>query len=91
VSANISLRLSIHQVNGIYFGDNGELYIGVGSNTNGGLPGALSASLIMTENYFSAAVLVAHLGVPGFNGFITYDGQNNANPVGGFGEYRPKQ
>jgi hypothetical protein len=57
----------------------------VGSNTNGGIPGELSRSLLMSENYFSAAVLVANLGKPAFNGFITYNSANNGNPVGGFG------
>lgn len=28
-----------HGVNGLEFGDNGELYLQIGSNTNGGLPG----------------------------------------------------
>jgi glucose/arabinose dehydrogenase len=66
-------------------GDNGELYISVGSNTNGGLPGPLSASQLMIENYFSAAILIANLGQPGFNGFITYDKPNDGNPINGFG------
>jgi Glucose / Sorbosone dehydrogenase/IPT/TIG domain len=66
-------------------GDNGELYISVGSNTNGGLPGPLSASQLMIENYFSAAILIANLGQPGFNGFITYDKPNDGNPITGFG------
>jgi glucose/arabinose dehydrogenase len=72
-------------VNGIFFGNSGELYINVGSNTNGGIPGELSRNLLMSENYFSAAILVANLGKPTFNGFITYNAANNGNPVSGFG------
>jgi Glucose / Sorbosone dehydrogenase/IPT/TIG domain len=72
-------------VNGIYFGNDGELYINVGSNTNGGIPGELSRNLLMSENYFSAAILVANMGRPTFNGFITYDAKNNGNPVNGTG------
>ena len=75
----------MQQVNGIYFGDNGELYITVGSNTNGGIPGELSRDLLVSENYFSAAILVANMGRPNFNGFITYDAKNNGNPVNGTG------
>lgn len=74
------------QVNGIYFGNNGELYINVGSNTNGGIPGELSRNLLMSENYFSAAILVANMGRPSFNGFITYDAKNDGNPVSGVGQ-----
>jgi Glucose / Sorbosone dehydrogenase/IPT/TIG domain len=39
----------------------------------------------MTENYFSGAVLVAHVGKPNFNGFIKYDSRNNGTPISGFG------
>ena len=70
-------------MNGIYFGNDGELYIDVGSNTNGGIPGELSRDLLMSENYFSAAILVANMGRPTFNGFITYNAKNNGNPVNG--------
>jgi glucose/arabinose dehydrogenase len=33
-----------HGINAIEFGDEGELYINVGSNTNGGIPGQLTGS-----------------------------------------------
>jgi hypothetical protein len=72
-------------VNAVYFGNNGELYITVGSNTNGGIPGELSGDKLLKDNYFSAAVLVANLGEPNFNGFITYDARDNGNPITGFG------
>jgi IPT/TIG domain/Glucose / Sorbosone dehydrogenase len=39
----------------------------------------------MTDNYFSSAILVANLGSPSFNGFITYDAVNDGTPITGFG------
>jgi IPT/TIG domain/Glucose / Sorbosone dehydrogenase len=72
-------------VNGIYFGNNGELYIAIGGNTNAGIAGELSRNLLMRENYFSSAILVANLGSPSFNGFITYDAVNDGTPITGFG------
>ena len=39
----------------------------------------------MTENYFSGAVLVAHIGKANFNGFIKYDKTNDGTPISGFG------
>lgn len=39
----------------------------------------------MRENYFSAAVLVANLGQPSFNGFISYSNPIDGDPVSGFG------
>jgi IPT/TIG domain/Glucose / Sorbosone dehydrogenase len=66
-------------------GDNAELYIPVGSNTNAGFPGGIMGSGTQLENYFSAAILVANLGRPAFNGFITYDAPDNGNPISGFG------
>jgi IPT/TIG domain/Glucose / Sorbosone dehydrogenase len=66
-------------------GDNGELYVPVGSNTNAGIPGGLMGSGRQLENYFSAAVLIANMGKAAFNGFITYDAPDNGNPIAGFG------
>ena len=61
-----------HGVNGLEFGDNGELYIQVGGTTNAGVPGALSSSGLQDESLFSAATVVAYLSRPNFKGFITY-------------------
>jgi len=72
-------------VNGIYFGNNGEIYVQVGSNTNGGLPGSTSQSQLQKENYFSAATLIVNYGAEGFNGDITYDADEDGNPITGFG------
>ena len=57
----------------------------MGSNTNGGIPGELTRNLLMRENYFSAAILVANVKKPNFNGFITYSAPNDGNPITGFG------
>jgi hypothetical protein len=66
-------------------GFTGELYICVGSNTNGGIPGELSRSLIMKDNFFSSAILVANLGKPNFNGVITYNAPIDGDPITGYG------
>lgn len=39
----------------------------------------------MNENIFSAAALVAHLGRPGFDGFITYSKDDDGDVVTGGG------
>ena len=72
-------------VNQITFGNRGELYINIGSNTNGGVPGRLSGSGIMKENYFSAATNVANLAHPMFDGFIEYDALDDGSPVNATG------
>jgi glucose/arabinose dehydrogenase len=61
------------------------LYIQIGSNTNGGVPGPLSGSQIQLENYYSAATIVAYLADPLFDGTITYDAPDNGTPNGGHG------
>jgi hypothetical protein len=68
-------------VNQIEFGNKGELYINVGSNTNGGLPGKLSGSGQLKENYFSAATLVADLSSATFDGYIDYDALDDGSPI----------
>jgi glucose/arabinose dehydrogenase len=80
----LTLHLSAG-LNGIVFGDSRELYIPIGSNTNGGVPGRISSSQLQKENYYSAAVLVAYIHKPGFNGTITYDSDDDGTPVGGSG------
>jgi len=74
-----------HGLNAIEFGDNGELYIQIGGNTNGGIPGQLTGKQIQKENYYSAATLVAYLADPQFDGTITYDAPDNGSPNGGNG------
>ena len=74
-----------HAVNGIEFGDEGQLYIQVGGNTNAGVIGALSASHIQKDNVLSSATLVAYLSDPNFDGVITYDADDDGNMKSGFG------
>lgn len=72
-------------LNGLTFGDNGEMYIQVGSNTNGGLAGPLSGSQLQKENYFSSSTVVAELSDPLFDGIISYDKDDDGKPVSGRG------
>ena len=69
-----------HGINGIIFGNDGELYIQVGGNTNAGVPGPMSSRSQLGEGYFSAATLVAYLNRPNFSGFIEYDGNGYPKP-----------
>jgi IPT/TIG domain/Glucose / Sorbosone dehydrogenase len=70
-----------HGLNGITFGDNGELYFTSGSHTNGGIPGKLSSSGILKENFLSAAVSVAYLSHPDFNGTIRWSSPDDGNMI----------
>lgn len=72
-------------LNGLEFSDARELYFTIGGNTNGGLPGKISGSLLQKENYYSAATLVAAIHEPGFDGTITYDAFDDGKPNGGSG------
>jgi glucose/arabinose dehydrogenase len=84
-----------HGINGLEFGDEGELYIQVGSNTNGGVPGRLTTTQKQKDQVFSAATLVAYLSKPNFRGVLTYtaDDDGDANPsdveVFAFGNRNP--
>lgn len=71
-----------HGVNGLEFGDKGELYIQVGANTNAGIPGNLSSSGLQEDGVFSGATLVAHLNRTGYDGNVTYN--ENGDQVTGF-------
>jgi glucose/arabinose dehydrogenase len=74
-----------HAVNGLEFGDEGQLYIQVGGNTNAGVVGSLSASHVQKDNVLSSATLVAYLSDPNFDGVITYDANDDGNMKSGFG------
>jgi glucose/arabinose dehydrogenase len=81
-----------HGIMAIEFGDYGELYIGSGSNTNGGIPGPLTSKSLQKDTVLNSAILVAHVHQPGFNGTITYDADDDGNQVGALGfveEYAP--
>ena len=69
-----------HAVNGMEFGDHGELYFQVGGNTNAGIPGKLSSRNQLDEGYFSAATLVANnIASRSFRGVITYNSNHDPN------------
>jgi IPT/TIG domain len=68
-------------VNQIEFGNNGKIYINIGSNTNGGVPGKLSGSGQLKENYFSAATIEADVKNPLFDGFIEYSAPDDGSPI----------
>lgn len=70
-----------HGINGMEFGDDGELYFQIGGNTNAGVPGPISSREDLDEGYFSAATVVAYLARENFDGFITYD--SNGIPITG--------
>jgi glucose/arabinose dehydrogenase len=61
------------------------LYIQVGSNTNGGIPGPISGSQLQKENYFSSSSVVAELSNPLFDGIISYDKEDDGKPISGIG------
>jgi glucose/arabinose dehydrogenase len=79
------LPTTFSALNQIVFGQNGELYINVGSNTNGGLPGKSSRSGQLIESFYSASNVVARLASPGFNGAIQYDALTDGNPFNSVG------
>lgn len=65
------------------FGNNGELYIQIGGNTNSGIAGPLSTTSKQEEDLFSAATIVAeNLKDTNFDGMITYD--DDGNQLSGF-------
>jgi glucose/arabinose dehydrogenase len=70
-----------HGLNNIVFGDEGQLYFAQGSHTNGGVPGGLSSSKILKENFLSAAVNVAYLSHPDFNGTIAWSAPDDGNMI----------
>ena len=53
--------------------------------SNGGIPGELSGSQKLKENYFSGATLVAYIKRSGFNGVITYTNDIEGMPKSGSG------
>jgi glucose/arabinose dehydrogenase len=71
-----------HSVNSIHFGPDGRLYIAVGGNTGAGAPNDDPDSMAefgqRPEQPLSAALLVADVGAPGFQG-------DCATPAGQFG------
>lgn len=77
VITGLPVSNSGHQANGLAFGPDGRLYIAQGSTTNAGVLAAPGAGLFQREEVpTSAALLVADVHDPGFNGAITYSPAN---------------
>jgi IPT/TIG domain/Glucose / Sorbosone dehydrogenase len=70
-----------HGLNAIEFLDNGALLFTCGSLTNGGLPGKLSNSGKLKENFLSASVGIAYLSHPDFNGEIKWSAPDDGNMI----------
>jgi Glucose / Sorbosone dehydrogenase/IPT/TIG domain len=70
-----------HGLNALEFGHNGQLYFTSGSHTNGGLPGQLSSTRLLKENFLSASVNVAYLFHPEFDGTIEWSAPDNGNMI----------
>jgi IPT/TIG domain/Glucose / Sorbosone dehydrogenase len=79
-----------HGLNGLEFGDDGSLYFSSGSHTNGGYPGKLSSTRQLKENFLSAAINVAYLSHPDFNGTIRWSAPDDGNMIArGIDVYAP--
>ena len=82
IEENIVENLPTHfsrSVNGVQHGDNGELYVLSGSNTNAGVYEGCQ-----TENWWGGSMLKIDESTPGFNGVLTYDA--NGHPLSGLGQ-----
>ncbi|OUL34331.1 malectin domain-containing carbohydrate-binding protein [Nostoc sp. 106C] len=89
--ANFSQRTSLitglptsnhdHGVNGMSFDNNGDLYIGIGGNTNAGITNDNIGGI--PESPLSAAILKAEISKPGFNGKIKYSLPSDFKPPSG--------
>lgn len=74
-----------HANNGTFFGDDGNLYLQQGGNTNSGVPGpGLNGN--REESLLSGAMLIAYVRRPGFDGRITWSDPDPglAQRTGGF-------
>lgn len=65
-----------HESNGLAFDSDGVLYIAQGSTTNAGVVDTNSGLFQRDEVPTSAAILVADINAPGFNGNLTYSPPN---------------
>ena len=68
-----SAPLLNHLTNGLAFHDDGRLFIAQGSNTDAGLVGTGPTPEYFPESALSAAILVADVNDPGFNGTLSYN------------------
>ena len=68
-----SAPLLNHLTNGLAFDAAGRLFIAQGSNTDAGIYDPPGNELYWPESPLSAAILVADIHAPGFDGALTYD------------------
>jgi len=68
-----SAPLLNHLTNGLAFDDDGRLFIAQGSTTDAGLVGTGPTPEYYPESALSAAILVADVNNPGFDGELIYD------------------
>ena len=68
-----SAPLLNHLTNGLAFDDNGRLFIAQGSNTDAGLVGTDPTPEYYPESALSAAILVADVNNPAFDGALIYN------------------
>jgi glucose/arabinose dehydrogenase len=83
-----SAPLLNHLTNGIAFDEDGRLFIAQGSTTDAGITDPPGAQTYFPEGALSAAILVADIHAPGFDGAITYSPagpplDDNVNQTGG--------
>jgi glucose/arabinose dehydrogenase len=76
VITGLPVANSGHESNGLAFGPDGRLYIAEGSTTNAGINTPGAGLFEREEVPTSAAILVADVHAPGFNGNITYSPPN---------------
>ncbi len=62
-----------HMTNGLAFGPDGRLYIAQGSNADSGIADPAGGQIFFPETPLSAAILVADVHDPAFDGTLTYD------------------
>lgn len=74
IVSNLPVSNHDHSVNGMLFTQNGDLLITVGGFTNSGLPGYKLGGVWETQ--LSAAILIAYLSKPDFDGDIKYDNED---------------
>lgn len=86
IAKNLPVANSDHGVNELIFTPYGDLLVGIGSNTNMGLPHIASGGL--WETYFSGSVLIIRLSKGNrFNGVVPYNSMKNmrtAKPINGY-------
>lgn len=79
VISGLPRAIANHSINSIHFGPDGRLYIAMGGNTGAGAPNTANTEFgDRAEQALSAALLVADIHAPGFDGTCA----NDADPFG---------